>query len=236
MQFTFLTQVIPSKPTACATIRNQHGISQNGYYTLFDSSNKPYHAFCDFQSDPGYAWTLIESLSLTYAQSASFRKSFQYNVPSNECTPNWSKYRLSITKMKSIQNTASSTHFRATCNFNGDSEKGLQNRRDYVRVSFCAYPYFLIARSSWTCAVVDYINIHGTSCSKCSIPLYSYSSSYHLYIDLSQAKVNCGRFNVSSAINGEDVFGSYGTVNNQFSCGRSSSSTTNWWIGGTYCD
>ena len=137
--------------------------------------------------------------------------------------------------MTAIKNSASSTHFRATCNFNADSEKGLQHRRDYLRVSFCAYDYLLTARD-WTCAVVDYINIRGTSCSKCSIPLYSHSSSYHLFIDVPHAKGTCGRFNVPNTVSGEDAFGDYRAVNNQFSCSASSSSTTNWWIGGIFVD
>ena len=138
--------------------------------------------------------------------------------------------------MTAIKNAASSTHFRATCNFNADSVKGLQDRRDYLRVSFCAYDYLLTARSSWTCAVVDYINVRGTSCSKCSIPLYSHPSVHHLFIDLPQAKSSCGRFDVPNAVSGEDVFGDYRTVNNQFSCTVSSLSTTNWWIGGIFAD
>ena len=165
------------------------------------------------------------------ARSSTYRKSYYYNVPANECSPNWSKYRLSNSKMTTIKNAVSSTHFRATCNFNSEDEKGLLNRRDYLRVSFCAYNYFLANRNSWTCAIVDYINVRGHSCSKCSIPFYS-SSSHHLFIHLPQCKVSCGRFTVAQMVTSGDAFGYYGNVNSQFSCTANSTSTTNWWIGG----
>ncbi|EDV25804.1 uncharacterized protein TRIADDRAFT_63826 [Trichoplax adhaerens] len=227
--------VVNPKPTTCAAVRSIYHVSQNGYFTLHDSTNKPYLAFCDFQSDPGFAWTLIESLSRTNAATTTFRKSFYYNVPSNECTPNWSNYRLSKAKMSALKQAASSTHFRATCNFDNQNEKGLANRRDYIRVSFCAYNSFFSARNAWICAVVDYINIRGYSCSKCNIPFYSYSN-YHLFVDLPQAKVSCGRFNVPDVKSGEDIFGNYVHYHPKFSCTMNSTSTTNWWIGGAFYD
>ncbi|EDV25805.1 uncharacterized protein TRIADDRAFT_55268 [Trichoplax adhaerens] len=226
---------ISSKPTTCVAIRSKYRITENGYFTLYDSTNKPYIAFCDFQSDPGFAWTLIESLSTTSARSSKFRKSFSFNVPSNECTPNWTGYRLSKSKMTAIKSSASSTHFRATCNFNGQSQKGLQNRDDYLRVSLCAYNYLLSTRNVWTCAIVDYINVRGHSCTKCSIPFYS-SNAYHLFIHLPTSKSSCARFTVPEMITNEDAFGFYHNVNIKFSCTANSTSTTNWWIGGGYFD
>ena len=234
--FRFFAKVIIPKPVTCAALKNQYKVSNNGYYSLYDHTNKPHLAFCDFQSDPGFAWTLIESLSLTHARTSTFRKSFYYNVPSNECTPNWSNYRISKARMIAIKNAASSTHFRATCNFNSDSEKGLSDRRNYLRVSFCAYGLFLQSRNRWNCAVVDYINIRGTSCSKCSIPLYS-NGINHLHTNVPYARKICGRFNVPNPTSNEQSFGHYsGAINRQFSCTESSSSTTNWWIGGAFFD
>ena len=215
----------------CVDIATADPKVKNGYFTLHDATSKPYLAYCDFHSDPGFAWTLVESLSLPNARSSTFRKSFYYNIPSNECTPNWSHYRLSKVRMTSLKNSPSSSHFRATCNFNSQDPKGLQNRRDYLRVSFCAYNFFLQARNVHTCTTVDYINIRGHSCSKCSIPLYS-SNSYHLFIHLPQAKAACSRYTVPNMVSTEDGFGHYHRINAQFSCTANSTATTNWWIGG----
>ncbi|RDD46105.1 hypothetical protein TrispH2_001765 [Trichoplax sp. H2] len=223
------------KPTTCVAAKSIYRVAQNGYFTLYDSTNKPYLAFCDFESDPGFSWTLIESLSRTNAATSTFRKSFHYNAPANECTPNWSKYRLSKAKMTALKGSALSTHFRVTCNFDNQGEKGLVNHQDYLRVSFCAYDHLLASRNTWTCAIVDYINIRGHSCSKCSIPFYSFSN-YHLFVDLSYAKKNCGRFSVPDTVDSEGVFGSYYRFNPHFSCTSNSTSTTNWWIGGAYYD
>lgn len=133
--------------------------------------------------------------------------------------------------MVAIKSAASSTHFRATCNFNSKDEKGIRNHRDYLRVSFCAYSYFLNVRPSWTCATVDYINIRGFSCSKCSIPLYS-ANNYHLFIHVPYMKTKCGQLKVPNIKSGEDAFGFYHKIDSRFSCTANSTSTTNWWIGG----
>ena len=31
---------------------------------MYDSQNKPFEVYCDFNSEPGYVWTLIQSFSL----------------------------------------------------------------------------------------------------------------------------------------------------------------------------
>ena len=41
----------------------QLGMYDNGFYTLHDTSDKKYTAYCDFTSEPGFAWTLILSFS-----------------------------------------------------------------------------------------------------------------------------------------------------------------------------
>ncbi|RDD46106.1 hypothetical protein TrispH2_001764 [Trichoplax sp. H2] len=222
------------KPATCADVRSKYQVHQNGYYTIYDSTNKPYLAFCDFRSDPGFSWTLIESISRGNAQTSNFRKSFQYNIPSNECTPNWSNYRLSKAKLATLHGATSSTHFRATCNFDSQSKTGLTSHRDYLRVSFCAYNYFLTNRG-WTCAIVDYINIRGYSCSKCSIPFYS-DSNNHLQSNIAYSKTKCGKFNVPDAVADERIFGNYYSFSEKFSCVTNSTSTTNWWIGGAIYD
>ena len=185
------------------------------------------------QSDPGFAWTLIESLSLENGQRSKFRQSFYYNVPSHDCSPNWSSYRLSKSKMMTLSTASSSTHFRATCNFNESSKIGLTSYRDYLRVSLCAYKLLLSSPERHTCAVVDYINVRGYSCSRCSIPIHS-GRRYHLHIYNNNVRTMCDRINFPNAVSHENEFGHYQHVNTRFSCSATRTSTTNWWIGGTY--
>lgn len=185
------------------------------------------------QSDPGFAWTLIESLSLANQRINKFRKSFYFDVPNQDCSPNWSSYRLSKSKMVALNAASTSTHFRATCNFNASSKIGLQSYRDYLKVSFCAYNQFLSFPNKYLCVIVDYINIRGYSCSKCSIPIFS-NHNHHLFIYNEKTRTMCGRVQFPNAVVHENNFGYYEDYNTRFSCSAKPTSTTIWWIGGTY--
>ena len=39
-----------------------------GFYTIIDDSNQYFQVFCDFYSEPGFAWNLIQSFSLSQKQ------------------------------------------------------------------------------------------------------------------------------------------------------------------------
>ena len=41
------------------------GFNTSGLYTVIDDSNRTFQVFCDFNSEPGFAWNLIESFSLS---------------------------------------------------------------------------------------------------------------------------------------------------------------------------
>ena len=41
------------------------GEKQSGLYTIIDDSSQSFQVFCDFDSEPGFAWTLIQSFSLS---------------------------------------------------------------------------------------------------------------------------------------------------------------------------
>ncbi|EDV21000.1 uncharacterized protein TRIADDRAFT_60639 [Trichoplax adhaerens] len=176
------------KPKSCLQEKLVSGTLQNGYFILYDKNNQPYTTFCDFHSDPGFVWTLVESLSLTNSRKAKYRKSFDYNAPTPSCTRiNWQEYRLSTATMKSIKNARGSTHYRATCNFNPDDIKGIRNHRDYLRVSSCNYQWFFKSSKAYHCTKVDYVNIRGHTCRQCSIPIWDGGNSFHLLIHVNYA-------------------------------------------------
>ena len=41
------------------------GERKSGLYTIIDDSNRSFQVFCDFDSEPGFAWNLIQSFSLS---------------------------------------------------------------------------------------------------------------------------------------------------------------------------
>ena len=41
------------------------GVNKSGLYAIEDDSNQTFQVFCDFDSEPGFAWNLIESFSLS---------------------------------------------------------------------------------------------------------------------------------------------------------------------------
>ncbi|KAL9968541.1 hypothetical protein ACROYT_G020648 [Oculina patagonica] len=40
------------------------GVNKSGLYLVTDDSNQTFQVFCDFHSEPGFAWNLIQSFSL----------------------------------------------------------------------------------------------------------------------------------------------------------------------------
>ena len=56
---TFNSNVFPKSCYQCG----KSGMRKNGYCILYDQSMKKYLAYCDFSSEPGYAWTLAMSLA-----------------------------------------------------------------------------------------------------------------------------------------------------------------------------
>ena len=41
------------------------GENTSGLYEVIDNSNRTFQVFCDFHSEPGFAWNLIQSFSLS---------------------------------------------------------------------------------------------------------------------------------------------------------------------------
>ena len=41
------------------------GETSSGLYTITDDSDQSFQVFCDFDSEPGFAWNLIQSFSLS---------------------------------------------------------------------------------------------------------------------------------------------------------------------------
>ena len=130
-------------------------------HDLYDLQNNFYSVYCDFDSDAGYVWTLIQSFSLANNYLVTSKR-FGVDQPLNENDGmiNWNAYRLSLSRMQSIADA--STHLRATCNFPDD---GLVYT-DYARAKLEGHDLF--GQWSGKCRTYEYVNIRGIECQECT--------------------------------------------------------------------
>lgn len=212
----------------------------NGFYTIYqngkcknESKLKSWRVYCDFNSEPGYAWTLIESFSL--ANDGIVRMGF-YNssaIPPLSDKSYWPLYRMSYYLMREIKRvdgdlTCQLEQWRATCNFNAKVLPFRNRPVDYIRSHFSKAD-ILSKESSIGCYYIDYLNIRGYWIEQSSAII----SNYHDHIFLSSSKSCKGEY-FPKTMKGETNFGKYDekNVNKEFSCTASLNHTTNWWIGG----
>ncbi|KAJ7363607.1 hypothetical protein OS493_009769 [Desmophyllum pertusum] len=67
------------------------GKNTSGLYEVIDNSNRTFQVFCDFHSEPGFAWNLIQSFSLSNKhifQNVVFYDYADSSAVSGD-TPNW---------------------------------------------------------------------------------------------------------------------------------------------------
>ncbi|EDV21794.1 uncharacterized protein TRIADDRAFT_59878 [Trichoplax adhaerens] len=155
------------------------------------TKNEAFTVYCDFNSEPPFVWTLIESFSRdmsTYRSTlpghVNFQRPFYYNMPYSQCRPDqWQHYRL----------------------------------------------------SKRPCVQMDYINIRGTACRRCQIPMW-FATTNHPSVISSLTQNYCGHVKFPNAAGSpyEYNFGMYNGYNREFSCTRSGESSTNWSFGDIY--
>ena len=215
------------RPTSCKDQLEKYRGSQSGLHLLFDSTSKSlYEVFCDYTSENGFIWTLIESFSLANNHEFS-NKPFYKDYPVNQNSFTWNKSRLSQSRKNFI--ASHSTHVRATCNFNTD---GL-NYTDYLRAKLSDIDVMSLDFNG--CKRYEYINIRGYNCHNCTAH-FSQKDNWHAHVDSHHgSQIGC-QFNSPHAGSvklprGEDNFGWYETVNHVHRCSASADSTTQWWIG-----
>ena len=214
-------------PTSCKQLQVEaKKPRQSAVYTMYDPTSMSfYQTFCDFTSENGFIWTLLESFRLADKnefQNQQFYK--DHRVNQNFFT--WNKFRLS----RSILNStlSHSTHVRATCNFNTD---GLVTN-DYLRAKTADLNILLLKRES--CLKMEYINIRGYDCYNCTA-LMTQTIRWHLHIDSHYRGKSCqftsARNGSVASPGGEDNFGFYHTINPLHRCTSGDNATTQWWFG-----
>ena len=236
--------VVKYNPESCLDIKYlRPNVTRNGFYTIFDAENALHTVYCDFNSEWPYVWTMIESFSRKAGMKDSnvksrlhFQRPYTIDYPFNECRPDqFQGYRTSKKVISLIRNSRTTTHWRATCNFDLYA-KGIVktfSHQDYVRGSLCALDFSTFYSSGGSCYSMEYINIRGHSCDKCTVPWYS-NTAMHPSIRADQSPIRCSKMRFGNFQGAEYNWGTYNGYSNEFSCTSSDQSTTNWWFGGIY--
>ena len=214
-------------PRSCKHVMPLQGVTANGIYNIVDQQNISFPVYCDFSSEPGATWTLIQSHSLQNNAAFKHKAFYLHDMPVNQDAPNWNSYRLSMSRMKSIRDV--STHWRATCKF----DTSVVDSRDYWRVSLQSLDLFAeLTGSPVFCLFSDFINIRGNSCTNCAV-LTAYSSYYSLHMDSwFNQNEGCDFNGRPGGQPDEDNFGFYFIINRDFRCASAMESTSQFWLGG----
>ncbi|KAK3697110.1 hypothetical protein QZH41_016917 [Actinostola sp. cb2023] len=216
-------QLISKGPKSCVEYLQMGGTGTNGIYGLrLDESFQTYDVYCDFTSEPGSAWTLVQSKSVGAEKNTGL--SFSVDNSINESRPNWDAYRLSLNRMEALR--AVSTHWRITCNF---PIAGV-DYRDYVRAKFLDFD-MINFKGEGSCMLTEYMDIRGHNCTSCTVPWWQGDRQPSFHTDSSD-RYRCNGISIPGSFPNEDNFGWYHITNNNFSCTTDSESTTNIWIGG----
>jgi len=197
---------------------------KNGFYSILDQSGATLTVYCDFESEPGSAWTLVMSWALKNKDLSAFKIiPLTENALVNEKTPNWNAYRQSKKTMDFLK--SQSSHWRVTCSFN----RGKFDYRDYLRASFKDFDVTTYVGDN-QCKKVEYIDIRGHGGYHTTAPFWQRKNLYMLHTDSEHR--TCPYNAATGAVPSEDNFGLYDTPNKNFRCTADPSATTQYWFGG----
>ena len=130
-----------------------------GKYKVFDDNMSLYEVFCNFYTNSTMAWTLIQSYQLKH--NSQFKEySLADDRPVHQDAPVRDSYRLSKSRMKSIQEDSSK--WGITCRYDTD---GL-NYTDYVRGSNKKVDVLTYYETG--CQDVEFIDVRGYQCTGCN--------------------------------------------------------------------
>ena len=209
-------------PRTCLDITRLLGfLPADGLYHVYDSQDTLYQVYCDFSSEPNFAFTLIESFS--FAHRDIFKTlGFYTDAPKEQNSFNWVKYRLSKERMQIIAN--GSTHLRSTCN-----RPVAFRYTDYLRVKLQELEIFKVFAAK--CPRYERMNFAGHECFNCTVGTWQVANEhFHVtgYYSVSDAGCEFGYTGFNQAL-----FGYYPVEENpgNFSCCNSIESTTQFWMG-----
>ena len=189
-------------------------------------NNNSLNAYCSFDYDQNYAWTLFESGSR--ADMANSYIIFSDNTPQGIYDVNTSRftmYRLSRDWIYTLY--YQSDYLYSTCNFSTDmtgQDWLLFDLNNYNNIEFFNY-----YDPGPTCFNVISANIRGYQCVNSTIPIFK-NPNEHIHVNRESGGCECQPWN-SLGLSSEDYFGFYEDVDTSFTCTIDLSSTTQWWFG-----
>ena len=195
-----------------------------GKYKVFDENMNLFNVFCHFDSNSTMTWTLVQSYQFKYKNF--FNKAYYNDLTKNQETPRWDEYRLSKSRMRSIQKDSS--HFRLTCKYDMDG----MIYRDYLQATNNQLDILTFTGGN-PCHLVENIDVRGQGCSKCTVSFYQDNTILHID-SLSAASKACQFHPTGGKTCGsytEDNFGYYTCTNTGHRCSSSQTSTTQTWLG-----
>ena len=194
----------------------------SGQYLINHNNSGSFNVSCDFASESGWVWTLVMSQSHKNRAMPELRSTpLHTDAPTNENTPNWAAYRLSLDRMKALQ--SENTHWRVTCSFPAHGV----DYRDYVGANFTELDP-LTFQGVGICKKTEYMNVRGHDCTGCTSAWWQ-GKDVMIHHDSSHNKCEFG--STPGAVASEDNFGYYRETNPSFRCSSSDDSTTNNWFG-----
>jgi len=203
------------------------GASENGIYTITDTSGDSYQVFCDLTSEPRSAWTLILSFALQEIARNEFRWiPFMQDAPLNEHNPNWMAYRQTLARMSQLSSL--STHVRATTGFDAYGIDFV----DYFRAKISDVNILtLLGRA--LCKRVEYINVRRNTGTELTVPFFQREKNggVLLHVDASET-FGCDFDAIPGAATSEDNFAVYLSANADFRGSANQDSTSQFWFGG----
>ena len=180
--------------------------------------------FCDFTSEVDFLWSSVESFSL--ANKDDFRRQPFFNdYPVNQENFDWSRFRLSLSRMN--KSALQSSHLRVTCNFNID---GL-NYTDYMRSTLLEID--IMNLRSIGCKKHEYINIRGYGYYNCT-RTFSRVEGFMVTWTRTTLHVKAAKhfFQVPSLNLVAKTIQSMFTIQSTLSrCTANENSITQWWFG-----
>ena len=85
------------KVRSCRDVLLGHETKPNGFYSVFDQDDILFQAYCDFNSEPNFAWTLIMSYSFQNRGAFMQKPFYLYDMEINQNAHQWDRLSLVTT-------------------------------------------------------------------------------------------------------------------------------------------
>lgn len=192
----------PSHLASCAQILSFLNASSlpDGVYWM-DLAGRQTQAYCQFDAENAFAWTLVESFAMLFASSL-YSLSFNLGINARSPQQRHSVYRLPLLEMQALQ--AVSSHNLVTC----DWDASLSRASDLVLLDTARDGWHLLSKTGAICRSVTRVRIRGHECANGSAPFWTLANHFHIDSSYAADECSCHAWR-DTALRNEDNFGQY---------------------------